>query len=156
MQEMFRRAHDHPGAAFVEVFQNCNVFNDGAFAAITKRDARESMLIDLRHGEPVRFGADGEFGVVIDDGRARAVAVAEVGVDALVVHDEADPDPSVAFALSRLANTNDVPTPIGVFRAVDRSEYGSAVTSQIAASQAKAGPGDLRDLLHSRPTWQVA
>ena len=156
MQEMFRRAHDHPGAALVEVFQNCNVFNDGAFAAITKRDARESMLIDLRHGEPVRFGADDEFGVVIDAGRARVVAVADVGVDALVVHDETDPDPSVAFALSRLANTNDVPTPIGVFRAVDRSEYGSAVTSQIAASQAKAGPGDLRKLLHSRPTWQVA
>ena len=156
MQEMFRRAHAHPGAALVEVFQNCNVFNDGAFAAITKRDARDSMLIDLRHGEPVRFGADSEFGVVIDVGRARVVAVADVGVDALVVHDEADPDPSVAFALSRLANTNDVPTPIGVFRAVDRSEYGSAVTSQIAAAQAKAGPGDLRKLLHSRPTWQVA
>ena len=119
MQEMFRRAHDHPGAALVEVFQNCNVFNDGAFAAITKRDARESMLIDLRHGEPVRFGADDEFGVVIDAGRARVVAVADVGVDALVVHDETDPDPSVAFSLSRLANTNDVPTPIGVFRAVD-------------------------------------
>ena len=67
--------------------------------------------------------------------------------------------PSVAFALSRLANTNDVPTPIGVFRAVDRSEYGSAVTSQIAASQSNvaAGPlGDLHKLLHSRPTWQVA
>ena len=104
----------------------------------------------------MRFGADGEFGVVIDDGRARVVAVADVGVDALVVHDEAEPDPSVAFALSRLANTNDVPTPIGVFRAIDRSEYGSAVTAQTAASQVKAGPGDLRELLHSRPTWQVA
>ncbi|MDE0517808.1 MAG: 2-oxoacid:ferredoxin oxidoreductase subunit beta, partial [Acidimicrobiaceae bacterium] len=127
-----------------------------AFAALTKRDARDSMLIDLRHGEPVRFGADDEFGVVMDGGRARVVKVADVGVDALVVHDEADPDPSVAFALSRLANTNDVPTPIGVFRAVERSEYGSAVTSQIAASQSKAGPGDLHKLLHSRPTWQVA
>ena len=56
MQETFRRAHEHPGAAFVEVLQNCNVFNDGAFAAITKRDAREEMLIDLRHGEPILFG----------------------------------------------------------------------------------------------------
>ena len=132
------------------------MFNDGAFAAITKRDARDSMLIDLKHGEPVRFGADDEFGVVIEHGRARVVEVADVEVAALVVHDETDPDPSVAFALSRLANTNDVPTPIGVFRAVDRSEYGSAVTSQIAASQSKAGPGDLHKLLHSRPTWQVA
>ena len=92
MQEMFRRAHDHPGAAFVEVFQNCNVFNDGAFAALTKRDARDSMLIDLRHGEPVCFGADNEFGVVMDGGRARVVKVADAGLDALVVHDETDPD----------------------------------------------------------------
>ena len=140
----------------MEVYQNCNVFNDGAFAALTKRDARDSMLIDLHHGEPVRFGAGGEFGVIMDGGRARVVEVADVGADALLVHDETDPDPAVAFALSRLANTNDVPTPVGVFRAVDRSEYGSAVTAQIAASQADAGPGDLRALLRSRPTWQVA
>ncbi len=156
MQEMFRRAHAHPGAAFVEVFQNCNVFNDGAFAALTKRDARPSMLIDLKHGEPVRFGANGEFGVVIEHGQARVVSVDEVGVDALVVHDEALPDPSVAFALSRLAETTDVPTPIGVFRAVNRPEYGSALTAQIAASQSKSGPGDLHGLLRSRPTWTVS
>lgn len=156
MQEMFRRAHAHKGAAFVEVFQNCNVFNDGAFAALTKRNVRDSMLIPLRHGEPVRFGRDNEFGVVMDYGQARRVRVADVGPDALLVHDESNPDPSVAFALSRLADSMNVPTPMGVFRAVERPEYGSAMTAQIAGSQSTSGPGDLHTLLHSRPTWEIS
>ncbi len=155
MQEMFRRAHAHRGAAFVEVLQNCNVFNDGAFAAITKRNVRATMLIPLRHGEPVRFGPNGEYGVVIDRGRARTVRVDDVGTDALVVHDETLADPSVAFALSRLAETMDVPTPIGVFRAVERPDYSSALTAQIAEAQSASGTGDLYDLLRSNPTWEV-
>ncbi|MEM9467251.1 MAG: 2-oxoacid:ferredoxin oxidoreductase subunit beta [Actinomycetota bacterium] len=156
MQEMFRRAHDHRGSAIVEVFQNCNVFNDGAFNAITKKDARDAMLIDLTHGEPVRFGVDDERGVVIDDGVARIVDVAEVGVEALHVHDETAPDPSVAFALSRLADDRESPTPIGVFRSVRRGEYGEAVSAQIAAAQEQRGPGDLHGLLRSLPTWNVS
>jgi 2-oxoglutarate ferredoxin oxidoreductase subunit beta len=156
MQEMFRRAHDHRGSAIVEVFQNCNVFNDGAFNAITKKDARDAMLINLTHGEPVRFGADGERGVVIDDGIARIVDVAEVGVENLHVHDETAADPSVAFAVSRLADDRESPTPVGVFRAVERGEYGEAVTSQIAAAQEQRGPGDLHGLLRSLPTSNVS
>jgi 2-oxoglutarate ferredoxin oxidoreductase subunit beta len=155
MQSMFRRAHDHKGSAIVEVFQNCNVFNDGAWSTITKKDARESMVIDLRHGEPVRFGADLERGVVIDEAGARVVEVADVGEAALHVHDETAPDPSVAFAISRLASHVNQPTPMGVFRAVDRPEYGEGVDSQIAAAQADKGPGALDSLLHSLPTWEV-
>ncbi|HMF04760.1 MAG TPA: 2-oxoacid:ferredoxin oxidoreductase subunit beta, partial [Acidimicrobiia bacterium] len=115
MTEIFRRAHAHRGSSFVEVYQNCNVFNDGAFAAITAKEARPSMLIDLKHGEPIRFGADGEQGVVLDDrGELEVVAVADVGEERLLVHDEHRQDPSLAFALSRLADTPTVPTPIGV------------------------------------------
>ena len=113
MQEMFRRAHDHQGSAIVEVFQNCNVFNDGAFNAITKKDARDAMLINLTHGEPVRFGVDGERGVMIVDGTAKIVDVAEVGIDALHVHDETAPDPSVAFAISRRAVFEPPPLVLG-------------------------------------------
>ena len=80
MQEMFRRAWEHTGAAFVEVYQNCNVFNDGAFAEITKKDKRASMLVTLRHGEPIRFGADGERGVMMSrSGELQIVDVADVG-----------------------------------------------------------------------------
>ena len=110
MTETFRRAHEHQGASFVEVYQNCNVFNDGAFDTILNKDARPDMLIDLKHGEPVRFGADGEQGVVMNEfGEAKIVSVADVGVDKLVVHDETRPDPSLAFALSRLAEHPETP-----------------------------------------------
>src|SRR5437879_518779 len=82
MMETFRRAHAHAGAAFVEVYQNCNVFNDGAFETILNKDARPDMLIDLRHGEPIRFGSEGEYGVMMNEfGEARIVEVADVGED---------------------------------------------------------------------------
>ncbi|HEY5861066.1 MAG TPA: 2-oxoacid:ferredoxin oxidoreductase subunit beta [Actinomycetota bacterium] len=156
MQETFRRAHAHKGAALVEIYQNCNVFNDGAFDTITSKGTRDSMLIPLEHGQPVRFGAEDEKGVVIgDDGRAAVVAVADVGEDALVVHDERSPDASLAFTLAQLAPGPDVPTPVGVFRAVERPEYAEEMTRQLAAAQDDQGPGDLAALLHSGATWTV-
>ena len=156
MQEMLRRAHEHKGAGFIEIFQNCNVFNDGAFSAITKKDNRDAMLIKLEDGKPIRFGADNERGVVLDEaGCATIVDVADVGESALMVHDEARPDPALAFALSRLASGPYEPTPIGVYRAVVRPEYASATSRQLAIAQEKQGPGDLEALLHSRPTWTV-
>lgn len=156
MMETFRRAHDHRGAAFVEIYQNCNVFNDGAFEAITSRDARPKNLIPLRHSEPIRFGVDGELGVVWDGpGRLRIAEVAEVGEEALVVHDEQAEDPTLAFALSRLSRGPFEPTPIGVLRAVEAPEYGEAVRSQVESATAGAGPGDLDELLRSAGTWTV-
>jgi 2-oxoglutarate ferredoxin oxidoreductase subunit beta len=156
MMETFRRAYQHQGASLVEVYQNCNVFNDGAFASITSKDNRPEMLIPLVHGEPVRFGPDGEHGVVVDtDGRARIVEVADVGVDALVVHDEAREDPGLAFLLSRLSSGPTSPTPIGVFRAVERPHYGAMVEAQLLEAAERKGPGDLEALLHSGSTWTV-
>ncbi len=157
MMETLRRARNHRGAAFVEIFQNCNVFNDGAFATITGRSVREDMLIPLVHGEPIRFGAEGERGVVLDgQGRARIVAVADVGDDAILVHDEARTEPGLAFMLSRLSSGPYEPTPVGVFRAVERPDYGGETDRQLAAAHDRSGPGDLETLLHSRPTWDVA
>ncbi|MBA3282748.1 MAG: 2-oxoacid:ferredoxin oxidoreductase subunit beta [Acidimicrobiia bacterium] len=154
MIEMFRRAHAHRGAAFVEIYQNCNVFNDGAFGAITSRAARESMLIPLVHGQPIRFGPDGEKGVAHDgQGRARIVDVSEVGEETILVHDEAREEPGLAFMLSRLSAGPTEPTPVGVFRAIERLDYGSETNRQLAASQERSGAGDLEALLHSRPTW---
>jgi len=156
MQEIFRRAHEHRGSSLVEIFQNCNVFNDGAFAAITKKDKRDSMLIQLKHGEPIRFGADNEFGVVsTSQGNAEIVNVADVGESALVVHDENNENPSLAFSISRIASGPYEPTPVGVFRQVERPEYSSVVNQQIEVDRAQRGSGDLDDLLHSQPTWEV-
>ena len=156
MQDVLRRAHDHKGAAFVEIYQNCNVFNDGAFDTITSKANRGANLIPLVHGEPIRFGEEGERGVVLDNqGRAAIVDVADVGEAALLVHDETRPDPTLSFALSRLAPGPTAPTPVGVFRAVERAEYAEQVSGQLAAAQVDAGPGELTQLLASGGTWQV-
>ncbi len=157
MMEIFRAAHAHRGSAFVEIFQNCNVFNDGAFDAVTSRVAREEMMIDLKHGEPIRFGVDGHRGVVMgSDGQLRLVAVADVGEDALLVHDAHRTDPSLAFALGRLSADDHSPTPFGVFRAVERPDYGTSIGAQLVESSAKKGPGDLAELLRGNGTWMVS
>ena len=156
MMEMFRRAHDHKGAAFVEIYQNCNVFNDGAFEQVTSREVRAQMLIPLVHGERIRFGAEGELGVTVDQqGRALIVKVADVGEDAILVHDEQRPEPGLAFLLSRLARGPYEPTPIGVFRAVERPDYGNLVQRQLLEARERQGPGDLAALLAAGSAWEV-
>src|SRR5262249_13936557 len=156
MTEVFTRANAHRGASFVEVYQNCNVFNDGAFDAILNKDARPDMLINLVHGQPIRFGAEGELGVVMSDrGEAQIVRVEDVGESRLLVHDEQRHDPSLAFALSRLAEHPESPTPVGVFRAVDRPAYEAEMQHQLVAAAERRGPGDLATLLRSAPTWTV-
>jgi 2-oxoglutarate ferredoxin oxidoreductase subunit beta len=156
MQEVFRRAHEHKGSAFVEIYQNCNVFNDGAFDGILTKEHRTDMLIPLQHGQPIRFGAEGEKGVVLDgQGRARIVDVADVGEEAILVHDEEREEPGLAFMLSRLARGPYEPTPIGVFRAVEHTDYGTAMQRQLLDAQQRQGPGDLGTLLGSLGTWQV-
>ena len=115
------------------------------------------MLIPLVHGEPIRFGPEGALGVALSpQGRAKIVDVDEVGEDSILIHDEAREYPDLAFTLSRLARGPHEPTPIGVFRAVEHPEYGSAVSEQLAAAQAAKGPGDLAALLRSGATWDVA
>jgi 2-oxoglutarate ferredoxin oxidoreductase subunit beta len=157
MMETIRRAFEHRGASLVEIYQNCNVFNDGAFEEVTGKQVRDEMLIPLRHGEPIRFGADGRRGVVIDSQRgAHLVDVTDATEDALLVHDETRDDPSVAFMLSRLARGPHEPTPIGVFRDVVRPDYGEAVDRQISAAQEGRGAGDLAALLRSGATWDVS
>jgi 2-oxoglutarate ferredoxin oxidoreductase subunit beta len=157
MMEVFRRAYEHEGSAFVEIYQNCNVFNDGAFERVSGKDSRAEMLIPLEHGKPIRFGAEGEHGVTVrSDGTLEIVEVAEVGEDALLVHDETRENPAVAFMLSRLARGPYEPTPIGVLRAVERPHYGALLQAQIEEVARQKGTGDLAALLRSGTTWTVA
>jgi 2-oxoglutarate ferredoxin oxidoreductase subunit beta len=155
MQEVFRAAHAHRGASFVEILQNCNVFNDGAFDTITSKDARTDMLIALEHGQPIRFGRDGRRGVTMgSDGQLRIVEVAEVGEAAILVHDAHRSDPGLAFALSRLSHSAAEPTPIGIFRDIERDEFASQTQRQLVQASS-GGPGDLAKLLRSNGTWIV-
>jgi 2-oxoglutarate ferredoxin oxidoreductase subunit beta len=152
--EVLRAAAAHRGTSFIEIYQNCNVFNDGAFDALTDKETRAHNQIRLEHGRPIRFGPDGQRGVVQrPDGSMAVVEVSEVGEEALVVHDAHHRDPSLAFALAHLSERPTGPTPIGVFRAVERPVYGEAMSAQLDAAKRKLGPGDLVELLHSGDTW---
>jgi 2-oxoglutarate ferredoxin oxidoreductase subunit beta len=113
-------------------------------------------MINLVHGEPIRFGVDNERGVMMrTDGQLEIVQVNDVGESALLVHDIHRNDPSLAFALARLSNDDHSPTPFGIFRDVDRPEYSSAVAAQVMQASEKKGPGDLAGLLRSNGTWMV-
>jgi 2-oxoglutarate ferredoxin oxidoreductase subunit beta len=154
--DVLRAAAGHRGSAFVEIYQNCNVFNDGAFDAVRGK-GREANQIRLEHGEPIRFGADGERGVVRGaDGRLTIEEVASVGEDALLVHDAHDPNPSLAFALAHLAERPTSPTPLGVFRSVERPLYAEAMTETLESGHKAFGTAELDELLGSGDTWTVA
>jgi 2-oxoglutarate/2-oxoacid ferredoxin oxidoreductase subunit beta len=153
---MLRAAAAHPGAALIEIYQNCPVFNDGAFDALTDKRTRPDNAIALEHGEPIRFGADGERGIArTPAGDLHVVRVADVGDDALVVHDAHRSDPSFAFALSRIAGLEGGATPIGIFRA--HPGDGSFVARSAEAHEARAafGAPQLAELLHRADTWSV-
>ncbi|MGA8847688.1 MAG: 2-oxoacid:ferredoxin oxidoreductase subunit beta [Nocardioides sp.] len=155
----------HRGTSLVEIYQNCPIFNDGAFDAIKDRDTKENALIPLVHGEPIRFGVPvdgkGTKGVVRDTetGGVKVALVADVGEDALLVHDAHSPDPSTAFAISRLTDSGYLNTsPIGIFRQVERATYDDQARSQLRSSQ-DAAPGTpqerLSALISGGDTWSV-
>jgi 2-oxoglutarate ferredoxin oxidoreductase subunit beta len=153
LTEVLRRAAAHQGTAFVEIYQNCNVYNDGAFDAV--RDQKENR-IRLEQGKPIRFGAEDERGVRMrPDASAEIVDVADVGDDALLVHDEQAPTPSLAAAVARLSHTPHGPTPIGVFRDVERPVYDRLMEEQLDKAQSEQGQGDLAELLHAGDTWTI-
>ncbi|MBV9916342.1 MAG: 2-oxoacid:ferredoxin oxidoreductase subunit beta [Solirubrobacterales bacterium] len=153
LTEVLRAAAVHQGAALVEIYQNCPVFNDGAFGALTEKDVKDANQIRLEAGQPVRFGRENERGVAMGtDGQLRFVDVSEVDEDALLVHDPARADSGLAFSLARLAQDPSGPTPIGIFRDVERPVYGSG-------SVVSAEPGsdaELAELLAGGETWTVS
>jgi 2-oxoglutarate/2-oxoacid ferredoxin oxidoreductase subunit beta len=153
---VLRAAAEHQGSAFVEIYQNCNVFNDGAFDAVRGKAAAPNQ-IRLEHGKAIRFGAEGERGVIrAADGSLALAAVDEVGEDALVVHDSQHADPSYATSLARLTESPTGPTPIGVLRDVERPVYGAGRQQELAQAHAEASLEDVDRLLRSGDTWSVS
>ena len=156
LTEVLNQAAEHKGSAFIEIYQNCNIFNDGAFDLLKEPDTRDDNQIRLEHGEPIRFGKEGSRGVrLTGDGRVELVDVDDVGADALLRHDAHRQDPGLAFMLSRLSHGADGPTPIGVFRDVERPVYDELLASQLERASAKQGAGDLDKLLRSGDTWEL-
>jgi 2-oxoglutarate/2-oxoacid ferredoxin oxidoreductase subunit beta len=150
------RAARHRGSAFVEVYQNCNIFNDGAFDHFKERDVRSERTVDLEHGRPIVF-AKGTKGIRLNGLRPEVV---DLGGDSpwtekdLLVHDETDPQVTLATLLARM-HYPEYPVPLGVFRAIERPTYESMLRDQIESARARSGPGDLERLINSGETWVV-
>jgi 2-oxoglutarate ferredoxin oxidoreductase subunit beta len=152
LTEVLRAAAAHEGAALIEIYQNCPVFNDGAFDALTEKDVKDANQIRLEAGQPIRFGAQNERGVArAADGQLAIVEVAEVGEDALIVHDPGRADPGLAFSLARLADEPTGPTPIGIFRDIKRSVF--ARHGKVRPET--ASEGELAELLLAGDTWTI-
>jgi 2-oxoglutarate ferredoxin oxidoreductase subunit beta len=156
LTDVLRQAAEHRGTSFVEIYQNCNVFNDGAFD--TLRDKAAGAVhnqIRIEHGKPVVFD-NGERCVKVGaNGRLEIAETSSTPEEKIVVHDAHSDDPTLAFQLAHLATGPTMPTPIGVFRAIDRLVYGDAMDAQIDQATAKLGQGDLAKLLTSGDTWVV-
>jgi 2-oxoglutarate ferredoxin oxidoreductase subunit beta len=155
LTDVLRQAAEHRGAALVEIYQNCNIFNDGAFDLLKDPATGPMWTIPLRHGEPLVFGPDGASCVVRDDvGGLRIAERNQVDPAEIVVHDAHRDDPAYAFALSRLSTQDLRYTPMGVFRSVERASYERMMADQLEDAR-DSEPGDLAALLAGNDTWTV-
>jgi 2-oxoglutarate ferredoxin oxidoreductase subunit beta len=160
LQSVLRAAAGHQGSAFVEIYQNCNIFNDGAFELIKDPSTRDDHLIRLEQGQPITFGSERQFSVVHPAG-GFGLSVrdsAELGGETPVVHDATVDDPAYAFALSRLSGSDLGTTPIGVFRDVQRPSYDELLHKQLedAKAEVTGTPDEMLDsLLNAADTWTI-
>jgi 2-oxoglutarate ferredoxin oxidoreductase subunit beta len=160
LQEMMHRAGEHSGAAFLEVLQNCNIFNDGAWRDFTDKSVKDDRMLVLKHGEPMIFGAEKNKGIRLNGLQPEVVTIGENGVTVadLWVHDETDPDATRTQILSRMW-WPDFPVPVGVFRRVPRPTHDQLLVEQVEsakAARAAKGPVDLQKLLAAGETWTVS
>jgi 2-oxoglutarate ferredoxin oxidoreductase subunit beta len=155
--EVLKRAAEHPGTAFVEVYQNCNVFNDGAWDYATDRDTKADTTLELVHGKPLIFGKTRDKGIRLNGLDPEVVQLGNgIAEDDLLFHDERSPEPSLAYLLSRMRHEDGFPEPIGVFRSVERPRYDVLINDQIDRAMNDKGKGDLEKLFSSGDTWDVA
>jgi 2-oxoglutarate ferredoxin oxidoreductase subunit beta len=151
--EVLHRAARHRGTALVEIYQNCNIFNDHAFEYMTGKEVRDSATLYLEHGEPLRFGPEREWGIRLRNMKIEKVRLEEAVDDgSLIVWDETNPVLSMLVAHMQ---PPDLPTPVGVLRSVDAVPFEDRVTGQIQQQIDRLGSGRLEDLLHRGDTWTV-
>ncbi len=157
IQSVLERAYAHKGSCFIEIMQNCNIFNDGAFNSFLHKDVRDDRLLYVEHGKPLTFGKEKEKGIRLNGHRPEIVKTGNgVPTDDLVIWDEKEPDPTNSFILSQMSET-DFPVPIGVFRAHEGTEsFETSVWNQIRAVQEKeGGKRSLKDILYTGEMWEV-
>jgi 2-oxoglutarate/2-oxoacid ferredoxin oxidoreductase subunit beta len=154
--EVLRRAAEHKGTSFVEVYQNCNVFNDGAWSYATDRETKSETIIELEHGKPLIFGKNRNKGIRLNGTEPEVVELGKgITEDDLLFHDEKAPEPTLAYLLSRMRHP-EFPEPIGVFRCQEAATYEALMNQQIDKARQSRGDGDLEKLFNSGDTWVVA
>jgi 2-oxoglutarate ferredoxin oxidoreductase subunit beta len=156
MVEILERAAKHKGASFVEIYQNCNIYNDGAFEDFTAKEVRADRMIFLKHGEPMIFGKNNDKGIRISGLKPEVVTLGKDGVSEkdILVHDETLEDPTIAFMLTRM-DYPEFPVPVGVIRAVQRPTYNDLMEEQIARAIETQGEADLAALFRQGDIWEV-
>ena len=156
LHDVLTRAAAHKGSAFIEIYQNCNIFNDGTFKDMTGREVRNDAQVELIDGEPLIFGKNRDKGIRFVEDHLEVVELGKDGIteDDLLVHDEARERPSRAFQLCRMEHP-EFPIPIGVFWAVDRPTFDEQSNRQLVDALEKEGPGDLGELLKEGDVWEV-
>jgi 2-oxoglutarate ferredoxin oxidoreductase subunit beta len=154
--EVLKRAAEHKGAAFVEIYQNCNVFNDGAWDYATDKATKADTIIEIENGKPLIFGKNKDKGIRLNGTEPEIVELGKgISADDLLFHNEKAPEPTLAYLLSRMRHP-EFPEPIGVFRDIDAPKYDVELNRQIELARAKKGEGDLNALFNSGETWTVA
>lgn len=156
LSETLLRAAKHKGTSFVEIYQNCNVFNDGAWEYATSRETKDDTTIFLEHGKPLIFGKNRDKGIRLKNMEPEVVQLGgDIKEDDLIFHDEKAPEPSLAFMLSRMRYP-EFPEPMGVYRSVEAPVFEDMVHDQMRQITEKQGKGDLEKLLNSGDTWVVS
>ncbi|MHB1049565.1 MAG: 2-oxoacid:ferredoxin oxidoreductase subunit beta [Bacteroidota bacterium] len=155
MQTVIKRAAEHKGTSFIEIYQNCNVFNDGAFFQFTEKETKSDSVVFLEHGKPLIFGKDNDKGIKLD-GFSPVVVSLKDGIHSandLLIHNEKDS--TLAFILANMTYHHELPRPFGIFLSIDRPRYEDEISKQIDSAISKRGKGSLEKLLNSGDTWVI-
>ena len=155
MQDLLERAAKHKGVAFIEIYTNCRIFNDGAFDKFTNKDSRDDSTVWLEHGKPLVFGAKSDKGIRLNGYTPEVVSIdnGEYSINDLLVHDEKDS--TLAFILSNMTYNDSLPRPMGIFQAIERPSYDEKVVYQINHEIETKGEGNLESLLLGDSYWEI-
>ncbi len=155
LRDTLMRASEHEGTAFIEIYQNCNIFNDKAFAYMTEKDVRDDQTLFLEHGQPMVFGKEKDRGVRLVGTELEVVKFSDgFTADDCLVWDETNPNPTAAFMMAQMVPPA-FPTPVGIMRAIDEPSYDGGVVGQIEGEIESRGQGTLEELLYSGELWTV-
>jgi len=156
LQEMIYRAAKHKGTSFIEIFQNCNIFNDGAYDHLTDKEVKDENVIIIEHNKPLVFGKKRNKGIKLDGFNPKVINLddGKNSINDCLIYDETNND--LAYIVARLTDNPSFPTPIGVFLSVERSTYDEEMVQQIEGAKKKLGVGDLNILFNSGNVWEVS